>query len=247
MRRTRHLKSREIQGCQLALDAAVQGSMFDAAAGGNVSSLGGVVARWEDRSGNGRHFSQATAALQPTLAASGVSFNGHRLGIGASALFRAYSTATVIVVASVSSVGASNAAFSVSTSAGSVRAVIRYNGTPAFSAGGRRLDGDGFQDQVYSPQPVVGVAFVSSAEYVYSSAALRTHFNANPAGNRSFQAPGLTADADSVSANVGDNSAGNTQFWRGTVSEVAVFSSAISAAVRKRLEQSRMRKWRIAG
>jgi hypothetical protein len=63
MRRLRHLKPREIQGCAIALDA--ERGLFDAASGGSPSVPGGVVARWEDQSGNARHFTQWTALNRP--------------------------------------------------------------------------------------------------------------------------------------------------------------------------------------
>lgn len=66
MRRMRHLKPREIQGCQLALDASLPGTLFDATSGGNLVGADGAVARWEDQSGNARHVTQATAARQPS-------------------------------------------------------------------------------------------------------------------------------------------------------------------------------------
>lgn len=64
-RRMRHLKPREIQGCQLALDASIATSLYDATSGGSLVAADGAVARWEDQSGNARHATQATGASQP--------------------------------------------------------------------------------------------------------------------------------------------------------------------------------------
>ena len=50
MRRMRHLKPREIQGCQLALDASIPTSLYDATSGGSLVAADGVVRRWEDQS-----------------------------------------------------------------------------------------------------------------------------------------------------------------------------------------------------
>jgi hypothetical protein len=65
MRRMRHLKPREIQGCQLALDASIATSLYDTTSGGGLVAANGAVARWEDQSGNGYHVTQATGANQP--------------------------------------------------------------------------------------------------------------------------------------------------------------------------------------
>lgn len=60
-----------VSGLALWLDSTT--GLYDATSGGNaVSSNGAAVARWEDQSGNLRHFTQATANNQPTLVASGL-------------------------------------------------------------------------------------------------------------------------------------------------------------------------------
>lgn len=65
MRRMRHLKPREIQGCQLALDASISTSLYDATSGGSLVAADGAVARWEDQSGNARHATQSTIGARP--------------------------------------------------------------------------------------------------------------------------------------------------------------------------------------
>jgi len=65
MRRMRHLKPREIQGCQLALDASIPSSLYDATSGGSLVAADGAVARWEDQSGNARHATQGTSGNRP--------------------------------------------------------------------------------------------------------------------------------------------------------------------------------------
>lgn len=46
-------------------DASDGGTLFDANSGGSATTADGDVGRWEDKSGNGRHFTQATAADRP--------------------------------------------------------------------------------------------------------------------------------------------------------------------------------------
>jgi len=65
MRRMRHLKPREIQGCALALDASIPSSLYDATSGGSQVAADGAIARWEDQSGSGAHVTQATGANRP--------------------------------------------------------------------------------------------------------------------------------------------------------------------------------------
>jgi len=59
----------DISGLQLWLDATT--GLFDATSGGSaVTTDGSAVARWEDQSGNGRHFTQSTSNDRPILKTS---------------------------------------------------------------------------------------------------------------------------------------------------------------------------------
>lgn len=54
-----------IPGIQLWLDASYAPSLYDATSGGSLVAADGSVARWEDRSGNGRHATQGTSGSRP--------------------------------------------------------------------------------------------------------------------------------------------------------------------------------------
>ncbi len=54
----------------LWLDASDSSTLFDATVGGNLVAAGGAVARWEDKSGNGRHITQSTLANRPIRSVS---------------------------------------------------------------------------------------------------------------------------------------------------------------------------------
>ena len=66
MRRMRHLKPREIQGCDLAFQFWRPETLYDATTGGSLVGAGGSIARAEDVSGNGNHATQATSGDRPT-------------------------------------------------------------------------------------------------------------------------------------------------------------------------------------
>jgi len=55
-----------IAGLQLWLAADDASTLFDATTGGSLVAADGGVARWEDKSGNGRHLIQATSGSRPT-------------------------------------------------------------------------------------------------------------------------------------------------------------------------------------
>lgn len=54
-----------ITGLQLWLDASDDQTLYDATTGGSLVAADGTVARWEDKSGNGRHATQGTSANRP--------------------------------------------------------------------------------------------------------------------------------------------------------------------------------------
>ena len=57
----------------LWLDAADPSTLFDAVSGGNNVTTGNAVARWQDKSGNGRNVTQSNASFRPTYQATGFS------------------------------------------------------------------------------------------------------------------------------------------------------------------------------
>ena len=54
-----------IAGLQAWYDASDASTLYDATSGGSLVAADGGVARWEDRSGNGRHFTQSTSGSRP--------------------------------------------------------------------------------------------------------------------------------------------------------------------------------------
>jgi hypothetical protein len=60
----------EFPSPDLWLDASDSSTLFDATAGGSAVSVNGSVARWEDKSGNGYHFTQSTSGNRPILRGS---------------------------------------------------------------------------------------------------------------------------------------------------------------------------------
>jgi hypothetical protein len=56
----------ELTGLQLWLDASDASTLYDATTGGSLVAADGGVARWEDKSGNSRHFTQSVSGNRPT-------------------------------------------------------------------------------------------------------------------------------------------------------------------------------------
>jgi hypothetical protein len=53
-------------GVSLWLDASDASTLYDATTGGSLVAADGLVARWEDKSGNANHATQGTSGLRPT-------------------------------------------------------------------------------------------------------------------------------------------------------------------------------------
>lgn len=54
-----------VTGLQLWLDGSDASTLYDATTGGSLVAADGAVARWEDKSGNARHFTQSSSGSRP--------------------------------------------------------------------------------------------------------------------------------------------------------------------------------------
>jgi hypothetical protein len=61
-----------LSGLQLWLDGSDSATLFDATTGGSLVAVDGGVARWEDKSGYSRHFTQGTSANRPIRKAADI-------------------------------------------------------------------------------------------------------------------------------------------------------------------------------
>jgi hypothetical protein len=107
----------------LWLDGADATTMYDATTGGSLVSANAAVARWEDKSGNGRHFTQASGGFRPTRkeavknGLNAINFTGNYL-VGA----HAYTAGTIFIAWSQATVSASFSAILWQTTSGTVLA-----------------------------------------------------------------------------------------------------------------------------
>jgi hypothetical protein len=92
-----------IPDLSLWLDAADSSTLYDAVSGGSLVGPDGLVARWQDKSGNARHATQATSGNRPIRRVAGlnardaIEFSGgpHRLGLSS---WPALTNATAFIV-----------------------------------------------------------------------------------------------------------------------------------------------------
>jgi hypothetical protein len=93
-----------IAGLQAWYDASDASTLYDATSGGSLVAADGAVARWQDKSGNGRHATQDSQTLQPLRKAAVragrdvLRFDGSNDSLRASNVFNATASYTVFFV-----------------------------------------------------------------------------------------------------------------------------------------------------
>ena len=149
----------------LWLDASDSATLYSATAGGSLVAADGTVARWEDKSGNSRHVTQATIASRPTRKTSiqnsldVLRFDGANDFFNADlALFQNKTFVGVACVIREKDATARPIFFaSVGTASGTTRALL-YSSNAAQETGSRRLDTDSYRGSSGANSSTVNVA-----------------------------------------------------------------------------------------
>lgn len=206
-----------------------------------ITLNGTDVSQWNDKSGNNRHATQATAINQPTYSASGINGkpmvqgdNSNDVLIGSFVVPRTSDFTTVLVGSALSS-GDSLFDFYDSLNATSrvanVNAVFaRFNGSPSTTAN--------------VTAQTRAVPFIATATHTNSAASLR--FNQYIDGVQSTDFPADVTSAAFASGNfdsyaILDDNTGNNA-WNGGIGEYVV-ATGITTADRQKLEGYLAWKW----
>lgn len=242
----RQFDPRTIPGIALWLDAS------------DASSLtlnGSTVSEWRDKSGNARHFAQATAASQPGTS----TLNGRRVLTSTGSAFMAGNAATlgvarnvggltIIAVGGTSAVGFTQTilTFTVSDAAVARASLARtsLSAVQQYSAGGRRLDADSFAFAgSEANQSAAATVLVGTFDYANSDAFL--HKGGVLAGqNTTFHVNGNTADTNSQGVGL-FASPDRRGVMNGSIAEVLVWPRVLTTGERQRIERYLGRKWGI--
>jgi hypothetical protein len=228
---------------------------LDAEDAASITLNGSTVSQWDDKSGNARHVSQATAVNQPNYTASGlngkpvITFDGTNDAlINASAgLMRAVSGATAVMVMSrAANLAAGSDLLWIGTSAGNARLVMSTRvGLAApgegFTSGGRRLSTNSFQTVTgfaYTSNPII-----AAARHDYANANLEIWQDGTAGASRVYQTAGVTDNnAGPLSVGAG-NVAGTGAPLNGYIAEITLVHSALSTTDRQKLEGYLAWKW----
>lgn len=256
MRRMRHTKAREWQGCDIAYDFSNPASLYDATSGGSLVASGAAIARAEDQSGNAAHMTQATAANRPlriVAAQNGLDaarFDGSNdylsagdvadlLAAPLEMMWLGKRTNSTLVIGYF---GKSRAAF---TSGRWTLLSESGNHEAGYSA-----DNGAAVAMATAAGSTSPVCLIANAARVSGTATLTLRKNGSASsstvtdGNTSVN----TTDEVMIGAyqyNTGAPSYPNS-FLNGDTYECAKWSASMTSHSRQRLEQSRLRKWGIA-
>ena len=232
---------------------------LDAAQGSTITEVSGAVSQWDDKSGNGRHATQATAGSRPAVAAAAlggldvVRFDGvdDVLAIpGAVGLARNAAELNVFLVARVTPNAASTYQrvynFSVSNSAStSFRAALAAFGNNLRQVQ-RRLDADAANLHDYAYSTAANLLF--HGRHLWSSATVNYRVNGgSQVSQATGQGSGNTTDADSNEVAIGGENAVGMQYVGMDFAEFVVIAGSVNDATRQRIEGYLAHKWGLEG
>jgi len=239
----------DVSGLQLWLDGSDQATMFSDTGGTTQITNGGSVARWNDKSGNGRDVSQSTLANRPTWNSNAQNGLGNITFGGTSVLSR-----------STNLLGGSNdVSFFGTTTPGASQP--QYSDIIDFSHGG-----GGFVIQQYDSQTNnFTFTYRSGGAYPYFDPSQATQLSAsqpqilsfvknggtvnhalNDASTRVNTGGGATIDTSNstLDLNIGAWSNGGRNY-NGTISELILYNTAVSDLSQDLLNQYQSAKWGI--
>ena len=247
---------RPLLGSPLWTPARISTALWlDAADASTITLNGSTVSQWSDKSGNGRHVSQSTAAGQPAYIANALSNKAairtdgfNRLEANNTSLFRNVNNAIWAVVAKhPPTLGVVNAMHVFCST--SVPQATRFgltanpSGNAFMGLAGRRLDADPFTTIASSASRIVNSYFIEVGNANYESAQANHWTNGTQdITAASFLTAGNTSDIDASAAvifgPVGIPSPAGTE-----IAEAIAIHGSLSTSNRQKLEGYLAHKW----
>ena len=220
------------------LDASDTNTLYDATTGGALVAANGAVARWQDKSGNARHATQATAGARPlrkdamlngkpVLRFDGVNDGmAHTLGIvGDNTVF--------MVARSYQATSDSRVIFSATAPNTALNGTIRED-SPSGQWGSFRVEG-----------PRTGGQSLRGAYKIISSQSVGVNGSLTTNGSvTNFTSSGFYTDANARMA-IGFNTFNSTEQCNCDIAEILVFPTALSTTDRAAVESYLNAKWAV--
>lgn len=250
-----------LTGLQLWLDASDASTLYDATTGGSLVAADGAVARWEDKSGNGRHATQGTAGSRPARKTSTQNGLDVIRGDGTDDLL-VTSAFSSDLARSVFVVGVSQETPQVDTYAilvGQIDSAFAADADDAWAFGTSNEGTGGNHDRLRcvirdisntaSVQGFVDTAFVTDSPFlaIYINNGTGVYRYNGTAKTFGTATQHLTASKELsilASANTGSNPNSNN-FWDGDICEIIIYDTALSDTDREAVENYLLAKWGI--
>jgi hypothetical protein len=244
-----------ITGLQLWLDASDAGTLFNATAGGSLVAADGAVARWEDKSGNGRHASQSTAGNRPvrkTAIQGGLDvlrFDGTNDYIS-TASFSKSAGITVFCVVKADSWNVSvyrcyfNHGYSIAAPSSGVLGCLAGSTLREWLQNDYLFLGNGADEDV-APRAAGPASSGSNFRLIafnLSASVSRGYVNGITATTRVETTAAVNTSAAAVGVGA---STSTTEFWLGEVAEIVYYDSVLSDAHRGFVTSYLLQKWGI--
>ena len=218
----------------LWLDASDASTLYDATTGGSLVAADGVVARWEDKSGNARHATQATLANRPqrkTGIKNGkdiIRFDGTKSMINSVAQL-ATTSGTIFVTANRPGAGTDQLFFQAGSLSAKSGVGISIHSSPAVR-----------KTYVYGSVDVLGTnsTIVSNMVSKFDSSLISFYQN-------SILANSLAVTGISIGAGYYIGSFSGLVYLIGDILEIIVFPSALSDTNRLAVESYLNTKWAV--
>jgi len=235
-----------IAGLQLWLDAADSATLYDATSGGSLVVADGIVRRWEDKSGNARHASEATyGPTRKTSQQNGYSallFNGSNTFLTGSSTPSTGNVRTAFAITKSANTSGGNFFQVGIRDSSSFRAfALRQSyGSPNSSISSDLVANN---VNVNGEQLTINQYHVSCWRQTSSTRAVRYWHNGTEKT--------VTGTPDSLSATAGFfvgkiRNASDLDFWNGYIAEIIIYDVELSDADRATVEAYLKTKWAIA-
>jgi hypothetical protein len=239
----------------LWLDAADSSTLFDAVSGGSLVAADGAVARWEDKSGNGRHATQSGGTARPLRKVSAINsmdslrFDGSNdnLKLSDRALLRNLPGVTVFFVAkSATSAAGERILFSafVNANTGNMHALGQLANQGRY--GGRRVSGTAGDFSNAGTFDTSTTLIVAQQRWSVAQKQLWIH-GTSVDNDLAFQDAGNSENLDSFAdPTIGSNSA-NDFLFNGDIAECVLLQSSAITADQQLIEGYLAWKWGTEG
>lgn len=236
----------DISGLQLWLDASDATTLYDATIGGSLVTADGAVKRWEDKSGNDRHATEATngparkAAEQNGLDAllfdgvnDALTINYNIVGLNAITFFVVAKQAGTLDDSSmaIGNYGITSGTDGITCYLGQSDSAFAVSGRPTSSSNSYTVAGSGSESLEF----IVGTG-------IFSNGSLFARTNGASLATASVSAGNLVGESSLEIAHLSAFSI----YYKIQVAEILIYDSALSDADREAVENYLMTKWGIS-